>query len=403
MNLSDHLAERLRRHGLVETAGVVAVSGGPDSVALSHVCVELLREGKLPRLVLAHVNHMLRADESDADERFVQQLPALWQMANDARLQCRTTRIDVAGIAEAEGGNLESIGRRERYAWLARLACEEGAAWIATGHTADDQAETVLFRLLRGSGVLGLGGMTERRPLLLSPSGRGAGGEGRTFNNRDRTPSPPAPLPEGEGRKTTTAGVSLIRPLLTIRRQAMLDYLRDKQIPYRIDSSNRDLRFTRNRLRHELLPMLETQFNRGVVDVLCRLADQAQELSGEIAAQAETLRAKAELPNAGSTLVFAIATLKIASPNLIREMLRLVWQREGWPMGDMDFERWHWLVEIVQGLHQPAIFLETSTSGASAASFNSLRHLPLTRNCHRNNRHNRTHIIQIPQASQLCN
>jgi tRNA(Ile)-lysidine synthase len=310
MNLSDRIAECLRRHRFVNTTGIVAVSGGPDSVALAHICLELLREGKLPRLVLAHVNHLLRGAESDADEGFVQQLPTLWQTADDVRLQCRTTRIDVAAIAEAEHANLESTARRERYGWLTQLARAEGAAWIATGHSADDQAETVLFRLLRGSGVLGLGGMSERRPL--------------------------------------DAGVCLFRPLLTTRRQALLDYLQARQIPYRIDSSNRDPRFTRNRLRLELLPMLEANFNPAVVDVLSRLADQAQELSGDIAVQADKLRLEAELPRAGATLVFSAAKLQEASANLLREMLRLVWQREGWPMGDMDFERWNWLVEIVR-------------------------------------------------------
>jgi tRNA(Ile)-lysidine synthase len=311
MNLSEHIVEFLRRHDLEYKPGVVAVSGGPDSVALAHACVTLLRGDKLPGLVLAHVNHLLRGEESDDDEAFVQQLPALWQMADDVRLQCRTTRIDVAGIAAAEGGNLEGTARRERYAWLSRLAHDEGAAWIATGHSADDQAETVLFRLLRGSGVLGLGGMSERR--LLGP------------------------------------GVSLIRPLLTVRRQALLDHLSEKQIAFRRDSSNRDPRFTRNRLRLELLPMLEADFNPGVVDVLCRLAIQAQELSDEITTQAEKLRAEAELPRAGVTLVFSAVRLQTASANLVREMFRLVWHREGWPMGDMDFERWNRLVEIVHG------------------------------------------------------
>jgi tRNA(Ile)-lysidine synthase len=310
MNLSDRIVDCLRRHGLASTPGIIAVSGGPDSVALTHVCVGLLREGNLPRLVLAHMNHLLRGEESDADEAFIQQLPTLWQMADDFRLQCRMTRIDVAAIAKAERGNLESIARRERYGWLTQLAREERAAWIATGHSADDQAETVLFRLLRGSGVLGMGGMAERRPL--------------------------------------DDGVCLIRPLLTTRRQALLDYLHERQIPCRVDSSNRDLRFTRNRLRLELLPRLEADFNPAVVDVLCRLAGQSQELSGEIVIQADKLRLEAEMPRAGAMLVFSKAKLQEASTNLVREMFRLVWRREGWPMGEMDFERWNWLVEIVR-------------------------------------------------------
>lgn len=318
MPLLEHVSDCLRLHALEYTPGVVAVSGGPDSMAFAHLCVELLRAGRLPRLILAHVNHLLRGDESDADERFVQQLPALWQMADDARLQCRTTRIDVAGIAAAQRDNLENTARQERYGWLTQVAHDTGAAWIATGHSADDQAETVLFRLIRGSGVLGLGGMAERRPV--------------------------------------GNGVWLIRPLLTTRRQTLLDYLCERKLPYRVDSSNRDLSFTRNRLRLELLPMLEAHFNPGVVDALCRLADQAQELSAEIAAQADRLRAVAELPRAGAVLVFNAIRLQDASGNLVREMFRMIWQREGWPMGDMDFERWHWLVEIVQGMRPACDF-----------------------------------------------
>lgn len=312
MDLAAHVAEFLQRHDLEQSAGIVAVSGGPDSIALAHLLVELLQKGKLPRLIFAHLNHQLRGEESDADEAFVQQLPTLWQIADDPRLLCKTTRIDVAAIAEAERDNLESIARRERYGWLAQLARAGGAAWIATGHTADDQAETVLFRLLRGSGVVGLGGMSERRPLGNA--------------------------------------LWLIRPLLSVRRQALHDYLRDGKIPYRIDSSNRDRRFSRNRLRLELMPMLEEHYNAATVEVFCRLADQAQELSGEIIAQADRLRAEAELPRAGEILVFSADRLQKAPANLAREMFRRVWNREGWPMGDMDFECWHRLVEIVSGV-----------------------------------------------------
>jgi tRNA(Ile)-lysidine synthase len=311
MDLSANVAACLQRHQLGQTTGVIAVSGGPDSVALAHLCVRLLRQGSVERLVFAHVNHQLRGDESDADETFVQNLPTLWQMENDARLTCRTQRIDVAAIATAEHDNLEGIARRERYRWFSQLASTEGAAWIATGHTADDQAETVLFRLLRGSGVLGLGAIPERRALA--------------------------------------DGVQLLRPLLSVRRQALLDYLRDGQIPYRVDSSNRELRFTRNRLRLDLLPRLQHDYNPAIVEVLCRLAEQAQELHTEIAVHAARLLADAELPRAGEILVFSAERLRSESANLVREMFRLVWQRESWPLGDMDFECWQRLVEIGAG------------------------------------------------------
>jgi tRNA(Ile)-lysidine synthase len=304
MPLSAHIADFLNRHELQHSTGVIAVSGGPDSVALAHLLIEALQSPA--RLIIAHVNHQLRGDESDADEAFVLQL------AVNLGVSCKTTRIDVAALASQEQGNLEAIARRERYAWLTHVACDAGAAWIATGHTADDQAETVLFRLLRGSGVTGLSGMSETRPL-----------------------------------KT---GIFLVRPLLGLRRRAIHDYLADRKISYCIDSSNRDLTFTRNRLRLELLPRLEVEYNSAIVDVLCRLAEQAQELASEIEIQVGRLLLEVELPRAGEILVFSAERLQSAPANLARELYRHVWQREGWPMGDMDFERWHKLVEITTGI-----------------------------------------------------
>ena len=311
MNLATTVADCLQRHSLERTTGIVAVSGGPDSVALAHLSVRLLQDGKIGRLLFAHVNHQLRGEESDADETFVQGLPARWHMEGAARLSCQTRRIDVATIAKTERDNLESTARRERYCWFQQLAHDEKAAWIATGHTADDQAETVLFRLLRGSGVLGLGGVPECRAL------------GET--------------------------VQLLRPLLTVRRQSLVDYLADREIPYRVDSSNGDLTFTRNRLRHELLPYLQEQYNPAIVEVLCQLADQAQELHADVTVHAAQLLRDTERPRAGEMLVFALPLLQKASPNLVREMFRLVWQREGWPMGEMDFGHWNRLVEIAVG------------------------------------------------------
>ena len=310
MDLSASVVACLARQGLERTTGIVAVSGGPDSVALAHLLLGMLRAGKLERLILAHLNHQLRGEESDADQVFVQSLPNLWQVTDEMRLTCQVKQVNVAGIAQTEHENLESTARRERYRWFTELAHEHRAAWIATGHTADDQAETVLFRLLRGSGVLGLSGMAECR--LLDES------------------------------------IVLLRPLLTVRRRDLLNYLSENKIPYRIDSSNRDLRFTRNRLRLELLPLLEREYNPAMVEVLCRLGDQARELHVDTARQALQLQAFAELPRAGEMLVFAVDRLQEASPNLVREMFRLVWKREGWPRGDMDFDRWHRLVEIVQ-------------------------------------------------------
>src|SRR5436189_3233901 len=127
-------------------------------------------------------------------------------------------RIDVRSQARRERANLEAVGRRVRYDFLASVARETGAAWVATGHTADDQAETVLHRLLRGTGLKGLAGIPARRAL--------------------------AP------------GVDVVRPLLKVRRAEVLAFLQETGQRFRQDTSNVDPRFTRNRIRHELLPSL---------------------------------------------------------------------------------------------------------------------------------------------------
>ncbi len=312
MNLVQHVANWLDSHGFGGTAGVIAISGGPDSVALAHLCIELVKAGTLPKLILAHVNHQLRGDESNADEAFVQSLPTLWAMAGDARLIVRSCRIDVAALAEAERENLESTGRNARYDWLTRVAQDEGADWIATGHTADDQAETVLFRLLRGTGVLGLGGIADLRD-------------------------------------TEVATVAIIRPLLAVRRADLHEYLRISNISYRVDSSNADLRFRRNWLRAKLIPMLRDECNPEIVTTLCRLAEQAKNLQADIDAESARLLALSEKPRAGAMLVFAVEPLRMASDNQMRELFRAVWRREGWPASAMDAKHWQRLVTLVQG------------------------------------------------------
>src|SRR5215468_9433986 len=124
--------------GVGRKPGVVAVSGGPDSVALLRLFLELHKSGSIGVLTVAHLNHQLRGAASDADEDFVRCL------ATDFGLPFRSQRTNVAELAQARGENLESSGRQTRYEWLTEIARREGACWVATGHTADDQAETML-------------------------------------------------------------------------------------------------------------------------------------------------------------------------------------------------------------------------------------------------------------------
>jgi len=215
---------------------LVGVSGGADSVALLHLLSSLAPDWQL-RLHVLHVDHQLRA-ESAADAVFVQAL--------GARLGIP---VDVATVAVERCGSLEAGAREARYAALAACAARVGADRIAVGHTADDQAETVLMRLLQGAGVRGLSGI---------PPVRGA----------------------------------IIRPLIEVRRSALEAELARAGLAWAQDETNRDPKFLRNRIRHELLPLLSDSYNPEVATALVRLASLARETVGALdqAAAAELER-----------------------------------------------------------------------------------------------------------------
>jgi tRNA(Ile)-lysidine synthase len=276
---------------------VVAVSGGPDSVALLRA---LMAVDDRP-LVVAHLNHCLRGRDSDGDQAFVADL------AHRLGLAFRGTRQDVS----AAGGNVEAAARTIRYKWLTDVATEFGAGWVATGHTADDQAETVLFHLLRGTGLDGLAGIA--------------------------------------GRRRLAPGVELVRPLLAATRVEVLAGLRQFGLEYRVDATNADLSRTRNRIRHQLLPLLARDYNPRFVEVLARLAAQAAEWRRNQTAIAEELLRTAERPRAGSMLVFDGRSLGRAPRRRRRAMWRIVWRREGWPRQQMGFREWERLAALCCG------------------------------------------------------
>ncbi len=200
----------------------VAVSGGADSVCLLLVLRELAPRLGL-ELVILHLNHQLRGGDSDADERYVEELAANFS------LQVLSARADVLKIASESGDNLEQAARRVRRAFFLDFLGRRVVDRVALGHTRSDQAETVVFRFLRGAGTAGLAGM---QPVT----------------------------PEG-----------LVRPLIDIDRGEVEQFLRDRGVPWREDASNRDPRFARNRIRHDLLPRL-VQENPALAATLARLA-----------------------------------------------------------------------------------------------------------------------------------
>ena len=143
--------------------------------------------------------------------------------------------------------------------------------------------------------------------------------------------------------------ISLIRPLLRVSRQEVLSFLAAEGQSYREDSSNLDLRYTRNRIRHELLPYLATNYTPDIVRRLCRLADQARTTYQRVEKKAQALLARIELPRAGDVLVFERESILSAPRSLIREAFRLAWQRENWPVDGMTFGHWERLAAVAFG------------------------------------------------------
>ena len=221
---------------------VVGVSGGPDSLCLLHTLLRLREQYNL-QLTIAHLHHGARGADADADAEFVASLAKEWG------LPVTIERMDVPALARAHKMAFEETARRVRYAFLARVAGESGALKIAVGHNADDQAETVLMHFLRGAGPAGLRGMLPRTPLtdyrLLSPF----------------TQPPDGP----------TERLTIIRPLLSVRRSEIEGYCASQGLTPRFDRSNLDTTYFRNRLRHELLPLLET-YNPNIQARLCHTA-----------------------------------------------------------------------------------------------------------------------------------
>jgi tRNA(Ile)-lysidine synthase len=253
---------------------VVAVSGGADSIALLDALIRLRECGAVKATVLAaHLNHLLRGEESDEDEHFVRDL------AMKLGAPVFIERIDVDAQARAAKQNLEATARRLRYDFLRRVAERNDACCVLTAHTLDDQTETILMRLLRGTGAEGLRGIHES-------------------------------LPFGER-------VKLIRPMLSITRAEVIEHCEHYDLMFRTDSSNLDLDFTRNRIRRELLPLLR-EFNPRVEEALSRVA----ELSAEDDACLRDLAAES-LAAASEDSSLNIVPLLDVSPAIRRRALRL--------------------------------------------------------------------------------
>jgi len=235
----------------------VAVSGGADSVALLRVLLELRNQLGVV-LSVAHFNHALRGEASDADEAFVAEL------AKQHDLEFFSSRTDVRDYALTSKLSLEAAARDLRYRWLASLPESHNLNEVATGHTLDDQAETVLLKLLRGAGTRGLAG--------IYPEIASGANAPDSFQPAKCVPE----SPPNQNRAHRQPGVRIIRPLLKVPREEVEKYLAALGQTWREDESNLDHRFARNRVRHELLPLLEREYNPNLRQVLSDAAELAR-------------------------------------------------------------------------------------------------------------------------------
>lgn len=215
-------------HGLIQNSNhiLAACSGGADSLVLVDLLFRLQAEMQFS-VSVAHFNHQLRGEESHKDAEYVA------DFCQQRKLPFFIGQADVAAERKKRGGSIEAVARELRYDYLGQLAARVGADCIMTGHHLDDQAETVLLNLLRGSGGKGLGAVKVSRGMV-------------------------------------------VRPLLCLNRQEIEEYCNQRKIMPRYDQSNSDVEYMRNRIRHELIPFLQRRFNPSVVQTLCRTADVLQ-------------------------------------------------------------------------------------------------------------------------------
>lgn len=294
--------------GLADCRVLCAVSGGADSVALLTALLRLREKARI-EVVVAHLNHHLRGAESDADAHWVLDL------CQTLQVPCVVRSLDVSQRAATHNETIEEAARHLRYAALIEIAMEQRCRFVATGHNADDLVETVLHHIVRGTGLSGLRGMPRTRVLASSSEAQ----------------------PE----------VVLARPLLSVTRSEIEQWLSGERLSFRHDATNSDSAFTRNRIRNELLPLLERDFNPQVRKSMLTLATQAGEVSDWLTDAATQLGKRACLDALPDVLRINVEALQSEPRCLVRETLRVLWQSNQWPLQRMTYQHWNQLAELV--------------------------------------------------------
>ena len=285
----------IQKHLLIKKndSVLLAVSGGPDSVAMSSVFKKLQRDYGL-KVGIAYFNHGIRK-ESDSEAEFVKKL------ASDSGVPFYTSKADIPGIAKDEKRSLEETARIRRYQFLIQTAKKNGYQKIAVAHNSDDQVETFLHRLIRGAGLKGLTGISY---------------------------------------KVNMQGIEIIRPLLNCSREEIEFYLGKFKIKYCLDESNYEVKFTRNKIRHKLLPFLEKEYNPNIKNVLYNTAENIQQAYGFIEKETEGAF-KRYVKKEGSCVKIKTDNLKKIHPYILKEIVR---KAVAEVKGDLlRFEYAHWM------------------------------------------------------------
>ena len=246
VKFENKVAGFVRREGLFGSAGKVllAVSGGADSTALLYAMCALRAEGVFDsELICAHINHQLRGNEAELDEDFV------IAQAGSLKLAITTRRVDVRGFARHNKLSIETAARKLRIEALLDIADANNCGLIATAHQKNDNAETLLQRLLRGTGFRGLGGIWPTRVFA--------------------------------------GGVSFVRPLLSVTRDEIVEYLKQRNLKWRIDRTNADCRYKRNFVRHRLIPVMQQECSGSIIEQLSKLSESARKFYGLVHSRAK--------------------------------------------------------------------------------------------------------------------
>jgi len=309
------LAAGLPVHGFWSERVVVGVSGGADSVALL-VGLHCLAagQGAPPKLLVAHARHDLR-EAAAADAAFVADLAA------GLGVPCVIRDLRVREPDGVRGEGIEGRARRLRHEFFAAVAREQGARFVVVAHTADDQAETILHRSLRGTGLAGLAGMATAREL--------------------------------------SDGVALVRPLLAVPRSVVRAYLESRGQCWVEDVTNADVRYARNFLRHDVLARCESGPYPAAVASLTRLGSQAAAVAGAVRSAADYLLEAHAHRHADGTTVLQTPKLAGLDRHLLAEIFVAMWQRAGWPQRDMTARHYSQLAAMAVASAYPTVAVPT--------------------------------------------